>query len=260
MRTRLRNPLLPVVVVTAFAGCEALEITTIPVEDRELPAAVAAAYREDAARMALRHLGKGIELASAPAEVPDELATSLYYALARVYHAAAADYDLVAGIHTFPEPEMRSLLVHFRGDASFASAWRRSETLTGERALDELLARYDLVVSRYYNWSIGEYVTLTAVDRPLNLARVARELRGVSGILLVESNGSIGGGNDITVTSVPNGWQLTYHLRWGDCPAGCIEGHWWRFTVLSDGTVRFDGEGGSPLGGTGLRAPPAPGA
>lgn len=45
----------------------------------------------------------------------------------------------------------------------------------------------------------------------------------------------------------PGAWDVTIEVGWGDCPAGCIDRHTWRWTVAADGTVTLGSETGSPL-------------
>ncbi len=47
------------------------------------------------------------------------------------------------------------------------------------------------------------------------------------------------------------GFEVTMHLGWGDCMAGCIHGHEWRFAVSVDGDVGLVSEVGDPLDATG---------
>jgi hypothetical protein len=44
--------------------------------------------------------------------------------------------------------------------------------------------------------------------------------------------------------AVDGGYQVTFTVGWGDCPAGCIERHVWTFAVAPDGTVGLIGEQG----------------
>ncbi len=50
-------------------------------------------------------------------------------------------------------------------------------------------------------------------------------------------------------TAVPlaGGWNVTINVGWGDCPAGCIDRHQWRWRVAPDGTVSFIGETGAAV-------------
>lgn len=241
----MRPRALPLILFVFGAACDGLHITTIPPEDRPLPEDVAAAYREDAARLALRHLATTTDLALAPAEIPESLRATLYNALARVHNAQIAARDEVAGIHTFPDPQLRRLYVQLDPTHEWTQAWQQGERLTGNAEVDALLERYELDVERYYDWSIGTYVVLVATGEPLNLKRVARAFAAVAGVLYAQPDAVCCDGSDITAAPVSGGWGLTYHFRWGDCPAGCIEEHWWRFTILADGIVRYQGEGGS---------------
>ena len=50
------------------------------------------------------------------------------------------------------------------------------------------------------------------------------------------------------------GFTVTITIGWGDCPAGCINRHVWRYEVAPDRTVRLVEETGEPLPGT-FRAP-----
>jgi hypothetical protein len=43
------------------------------------------------------------------------------------------------------------------------------------------------------------------------------------------------------------GFNVQIEIGWGDCPAGCIDRHHWRYVVSPDGTVRLDGEDGPPV-------------
>ncbi len=42
-------------------------------------------------------------------------------------------------------------------------------------------------------------------------------------------------------------WGITVSVGWGDCPAGCISNHVWRWSVGADGTTTLAGESGPPL-------------
>ena len=42
----------------------------------------------------------------------------------------------------------------------------------------------------------------------------------------------------------PAAWDVTVEVGWGDCPAGCIDRHQWRWRVASEGTVTFVAETG----------------
>lgn len=52
------------------------------------------------------------------------------------------------------------------------------------------------------------------------------------------------------VSAADDGWEVQIRIGWGDCPAGCIDEHVWRYRVSRDGSVQLIGEGGDALPGT----------
>ena len=52
------------------------------------------------------------------------------------------------------------------------------------------------------------------------------------------------------VSAADDGWEVQIRIGWGDCPAGCINEHTWRYSVARDGSVHLIGEGGNALAGT----------
>jgi carboxypeptidase family protein len=50
------------------------------------------------------------------------------------------------------------------------------------------------------------------------------------------------------VTAAPGGYEVTIHVGWGDCPAGCIDKHEWTYSVsAADGSIKLIGETGPPV-------------
>jgi hypothetical protein len=41
-------------------------------------------------------------------------------------------------------------------------------------------------------------------------------------------------------------YLVSVFIGWGDCPAGCIDSHSWKYRVARDGTVTLTFEGGDP--------------
>jgi hypothetical protein len=67
-------------------------------------------------------------------------------------------------------------------------------------------------------------------------------------------------------TPAADGFEVTFEVGWGDCPAGCINRHRWTYSVSGDGVVRLiaeqgpavpPGEPGSGTGGSSSRSLPA---
>ncbi len=53
---------------------------------------------------------------------------------------------------------------------------------------------------------------------------------------------TIGASTNITVMDSADGWNLVFWQGSGDCPAGCIDNHYWYVTVDKTGPVTLAGE------------------
>ena len=207
----------------------------------------------DAAILALRELDREHDMRRLPVRLDPSLVASLRDALGAVRtfaHPAADSVGEVYEIRPFGGlwGNARSLLVTAEVDAPALAPWREGESSTGLAGIDSLVTRYDLEVAEHYRWSsIGWDGYLLESPQPLNLAALGARFEGVSVIDHAEPNSLGGDGNDVVAERDGDAWLLTYSLQWGDCPSGCIDGHWWRFRVADDGGVEFAGSGGTPV-------------
>lgn len=241
-----------VVAGLGVAGCESVSgpgetFPLIPhASDEHLGDPERAAYEEDAVRLALRRLEEIGSPALMEVYPPAVLVDGLYDALMLVTLFDHPAKDSVAGIHTFPVPETREILVGVDSTAAWVDAWRSGIAETGNPAVDDLMTTYGLEPDRFYEWAIGHYAVLRA-GAPLNATALATLFRSIDGVLAAETNRMGGDGNDIRARPRDGGWQLDYSVGFGDCPAGCINRHTWSFVVDGDGVVRYIGSSGDPL-------------
>ncbi|MFQ5799388.1 MAG: hypothetical protein ACE5H0_11970 [Bacteroidota bacterium] len=257
----IKLPSFPLVLlVCAFAACDLLtdsgssDLTldypnVLPADDSDVSDSLRKMYRKDAARLALRKVNEAGGTASQEVELPQDLVSTLYYALIHVHnatHLASRDSVVVIyAIHTFPYPEIYSLIVGVDSTSKWVAAWRRGERFTGNQQVDALMKEFDLQLDRYYDWPGSHAVTLRAT-RPLNIAALAGRFDGIDAVSYAEPNGTIGDGNDITARSEASYWQFDYSVGYGDCPSGCIGRHFWTFQIYSDGHVEYAGSSGNP--------------
>lgn len=52
---------------------------------------------------------------------------------------------------------------------------------------------------------------------------------------------------EVVPASGVGAFLVSVRVGWGDCPAGCISEHTWRYAVLPDGTVEVQAEAGEPV-------------
>lgn len=232
------------------AGLEGAHDYPLVVEPAELELAPLerAAYEEDAVRLAIRRLHATASPDTNAVNPPAALVASLYNALLHVHGSSYAARDSVVdvhGIHTFPDPATREIMVRVDPARSWTHAWKALNAETGNAAVDALVAEYELSVREYYEWSIGDVAVLRAA-RPLNAAALAARFEPIPGVIWAERNGAGGDGNDIRAQPHGDGWRLDYSIGFGDCPAGCIGRYAWSFGVSAAGEVTFLGTTGNP--------------
>lgn len=222
------------------------------VDDSQVPAELRTAYLEDANRLALRDLQSNGYTAI---QIPSEAVQSYYDALVLVYNATALPArDTVVdvyGIHTFPNPATRSLLLWLLGTEAWVQRLARREIPTGEPTIDTLLARYSLTVGSVYTMHDGDVLITLGPPEPLNIKALAGLFRGTTGVRFAEPNNGCCDGNDMGGSIDGSRVLLDYSVGYGDCPAGCIARRFYHFAVHDDGKVEYLGASGSP--------PPQPG-
>lgn len=251
----MRTPALSLLCLLPYvAACELLSgsdpSTWQRVDDRTVPDSLAALYRVDAARLALRVVYDDERPEREEVELPTALVNEIYDALALVYNATGLDSrDWVVErfpIHTFPNPEVFELIVGVDPSKEWVGAWQSGQRFTGNTHIDRLLEAYDLSLEAYYDWSSGHAANLRA-STPLNVAALAMRFEAIDGVRNAEPNGWGGDGNDIRARSRGEDWELEYSVGYGDCPAGCIQRHYWTFLVDLGGFVRYEGDRGDPI-------------
>lgn len=231
---------LALVAATMLSGAPvgAQTLPEVPASSMSLPARMAEAYREDAARLAVRHLARLSPAADRSPRIPPRLIETLFNALAHVYASDSAARAAVTerfNIHTYENPPLYELMVGVSPLVPWAGALQRGIGATGEPAFDGLVRDYALVLAR---------PSVLRSLRPLDIEALAARFARIPGVRYAEGNGVIGDGNEIEAAVVDDAWRLDFSRGWGDCPAGCIMRHVWSFRVARDGIVTFLGSRG----------------
>jgi hypothetical protein len=94
---------------------------------------------------------------------------------------------------------------------------------------------------RFHSW-------IVAFPRYPNVSAVGAHYAALPGVTRAGQELYLGGGDGIALEQTATHREYMFSRGWGDCYAGCINGHWYRFRVdRESGAVRFLGEGGDPL-------------
>lgn len=241
-------------------GCDVLSggtgteysVVEIPApDDVSLSDSLRTVYRTDAGRLALRRVLEEEGEVAQQVRLPDPLVESLYNALLHVHGAEDLEgRDTVVEqhrIHTYPTRSVHEVSVTPREPLpSWIDAWKAGQRLTGNVAVDRLLREYDLQLLEYNVYSQFESARLRS-ETPLNTLALSDRFDRIGGVKYADPGGFLGDGNDIEATLGDDFIELGYSVGSGDCPAGCINRHYWTFRVFESGRVTFRGESGDPL-------------
>jgi len=221
----------------------------VKADTHELPDELLDAYLQDAHRLASTWISEGHHWAEP--EIPGYLVKTFYNLLT---HMATSNHPVrVLVVDTYRirpfGPVLQSLVV--TADASFGwtSSWLNGQTITGVEEIDEFLVRYELqnhgVIATRED---GRFVLVFRTPRMLHMPNVAEFFEGFNGVVNATGDGLVGDGNRIHVVLEEDyRWRLTYSHGWGDCLSGCVNRHFWEFTVDSAGEVEFVNEWGDEL-------------
>lgn len=228
-------------------------------DDSRVPDSLRILYSEDAAYLALREIHHDEDLKTSLVEVPDDLIRFFYSGLVHIYnaHSLAARDSVVSmyEIHAFPYPELHSLIVAVDTTEEWVRSWKEGRRFTGNATIDDLMEKYRLDLDRYYTWPSSHDLAVLETPDPVNILALAPLFEPVSGVIYAEPNGMCCDGNDITAGIGNEHVSYEFSLGWGDCPAGCIARHIWKFSVGYNGKVEFTGSSGTPVPEQGPQAP-----
>lgn len=218
---------------------------------RELPPELAAAYREDAARLAVRELLSTTQTGENAARIPQDRIDYFFGVLSKVYWICK-DVDSIpdlSGIHTLKNPSLRQVMVVLDKNSPFKENWSKGVTLTNNLYLNQLISDHKISIKNYRESSLGPTLIMeTAMD--VNTKELAFLLKNFETIRHAEAEGIVGDGNDITYgADGKNGLAIKYTIGEGDCPSGCINRKSWVFYLLQDGSIAYMGTRGKiPVG------------
>lgn len=122
----------------------------------------------------------------------------------------------------------------------WTQSWQELNTLTGNTFIDSILNNYNLTVSDFYYWSIGNYALLT-VGSSWNMIALMDSISLVDGVISVEPNYIMGGAGLITYDYIGNSRYYNFTYEWQDCFDGCDAKKTWKFKVNSDCSVEYLG-------------------
>lgn len=213
--------------------------------EQQIPAELAAKYKEDAHRLAAREFNSTARGDQPEPKLPAARVNFFYDLLTKVYLMSEKDPEIpaISDIHTFPNPPLQNMMVVLEKDAEFAENWIKGQRMTSNLYLNQVMSEHRLKVSGFRESGMGTMGVITSPSY-VNTKDLAYILQSVDGIKIAEPDGMAGDGNNIEWGSEgKNHMALKFSKGAGDCPSGCIHRKYWIFYV-QEGTINYMGTRG----------------
>lgn len=214
----------------------------------DVPADVAAAFKEDAARLAVREVNSSkTSSGELDGTIPQTIIDKYYTHLCAIYLLAKTIDTIpdLGTIHTIRRPDLRRIRLVLEPDAPFIENWSKGYTLTDDLYLNQIIGKYKMKIVDYKAGGAGPTVILESPTY-INTTEVAFLISHVTGIRQSEADGVAGDGDNIeSGADGKNAFAIKFSQGRGDCPSGCIYRKYWVFYVNPDNTVQFVGTRGA---------------
>jgi hypothetical protein len=133
-----------------------------------------------------------------------------------------------------------SIMVRVDLNYPWTQAWQNLSSMTGNPFIDTMMVHYDLQVTYFYNWAIGDYAILET-DSIWNIYALMDSLETEPGVISSELNSMIGGAGHIAYSKIGVDRYYEFYFEFNDCFDGCDNYHNWRFRVGPDCSVEYLG-------------------
>jgi hypothetical protein len=208
------------------------------------PALLQASYDRDVKHLALKRINELNSPYKDSIVIPLNSQDTIWQGLAAIYNLTTIpardsvfdNYCIHQEISYFV---VNSIYVGVDPSFSWTTQWQSLNTITGITAMDNLLATYGFTVTAYSTFG-GHYATLTTTQN-INVKPLCDSLETFGGVLYSEPNYFAGDGNQIIYNKNVNGRFYDFIVGYGDCNAGCIAKHIFKFKVHDDCSVDYLG-------------------
>ena len=222
-----------------------------PTADSFISRATEGSFSDDAKILATRE--------ASGAFVPLDVARAFDADLSRIRSA----YPGVTDVHARPAFVPKNLLLIVKSSAPFIDKWDNSasaasgvtdtDLITGERALDALLLKYDAARTTRAADAQGGRRYVLQFAAALNMAAVRDEFAASSANFISVDTNLLAGDGDNIVFRVDNGSKVyAFSQGFGDCPAGCINRYTRTYTIAPNGGISEQTTGTPPPAGGGV--------
>jgi len=149
-------------------------------------------------------------------------------------------------IHSYAILSMYQITAAVSSYSAWTKSWKNGDNHTGVSEIDAIMTKYNLSANYGLTFSTTDVFSIKS-EKALNYHALIEKFKNTNKFTFVEQDGGMGDGSDIILLKIENGYRYyKYSFRWGDCPAGCINSHYWVIKIKGEDVV-LDDEGGDSL-------------
>lgn len=233
--------------VTAFVPGECDQVTG----PCNATAAEAARFHFDAKTQAFRRQVKGLG-DSVTVDIPDSLYQRVLKSFLSIYQLTGVPardevFTYMTSFYTgtlYTSP--KRIYVNVDTAETWGKNFQNGVFPTGDPVVDDLIVNYQLRAKFFYVY-LNNRTLIVNSPFAVNTVALVKAFNGAAGLLFAETTSGIGDGDRTEIQSWDNPMVIDFSYGWGDCPAGCIWRHYWRFSVDDMCQATFIQSWGDPL-------------
>lgn len=219
-----------------------------------VPPLLANKYSRDISQLATRRMFQLQNPDTALVGIPQEYIDTISEGLAAIFNAASIpERDSVFNlycVHNYNggylgDPYANAyvgLLVKVDTSYSWTQSWQNLNTITGNPFMDTILTRYNLTITNFYNWTIGNYAELSLDSFPSwNIFALMDSIEMTAGVIYTEANNIFAAAGYISYNTIGNTRYYNFYFEFADCFDGCDNYRMWSFKVNPDCSVEYLG-------------------
>lgn len=214
--------------------------------DCTIPQSLTNEYNRDIKQLVTNRLFQLQSPDTALVTIPQEYIDTISEGLAAIFNATSIpERDTVFNLYCVHNNngwpgEYDGFLVKVDTSYSWTQAWQDLNTITGNSFMDTILTRYNLTITDFYNWTIGNYALLST-DSSWNIFALMDSLEMTAGVISTEQNSIIGAAGTISYSTIGNIRYFNFYFEFQDCFDGCDSYTMWKFKVNPDCSVDYLG-------------------
>lgn len=206
-------------------------------------------YLKDASVIEFNELIKDSTKMNEQVELSESAIISYYVDLLFIHNNSdkiSNSFFAHSDIHSYATSSMYQITAAVSYNVAWTENWKNGDAHTGISEIDAIMTKYNLSANYGLIFSTTDVFTIKS-EKALNYYALIEKFKNTNKFTFVEQDGGMGDGSDIALLKIEDGYRYyKYSFRWGDCPAGCINRHYWVIKVKG-GEVVLDEEGGDSL-------------